>query len=121
MIKKMVDGVEIICDPEEERQILAYWELNTKYPEYHDAVQYDGASMPVINMDRAKELHRLHLKSYIEESVKGLNKQIEEAQENGDDAKVKSLFAERKKIKEMINQDLSKIENMDDLKAMLPS
>jgi uncharacterized protein YktA (UPF0223 family) len=119
MIKKMIDGKEIICDAEEERQIQAFWDFNIKYREYRDAQSYDGASMPTINMDRAKQLHLVHIKRYIEKRVKEINEEIERAQESEIDTK--ALFAQRKQVKDLINQDLSNIDNMDDLKALLPN
>ena len=105
MLKKMVDGVEIILSDEEEAHVRAWWAFNEKYPEYHDCNRYDGASAPVIDMDRARELHVINVNRAINEKLDALRPEIEKAEDDGDDAAKANLVARRKMLKGYLDRD----------------
>lgn len=115
-LHKIIDGEKIFLNEEEEKHLRIYWDLKERYKEYSDSILYDGASMPTIDIEKAKILHHKHLQTFIDNKVKEINSKIETFQENGDDPK--DLFLERKRIKDLINQDLSKVENLEDLKKL---
>lgn len=121
MLKKMVDGIEIICSEQEEAAFRAYWDLNDQYPQYYDAFQFDGVSMPVTNMQRAKELHMLHVKKWVDEKIKSLSEEIQKAQENNDTKLIANLYFQRKSARAILDTDLTQVNTVADLKALLPS
>lgn len=114
----MVDGVEVICSPEEEAAILAYWEFNNKYPKYQDACQFDGANMPVVSLDRAKELHQQQISWAVDQELIKITEAIQIAAEDGDDTT--ALLAKRKLVRSYKNMDLSAITTIDELVATIP-
>jgi len=111
----MVDGVEIILSDEEEAHVRAWWAFNEKYPEYHDCNRYDGASAPVIDMDRARELHVINVKNVIDEKLKELRADIEDAEDDGDDNRKDALISRRKSLKNLLQMDVSKFESVDQM------
>ena len=115
MLKKMVDGVEIILSDEEEAHVRAWWAFNEKYPEYHDCNRYDGANAPVIDMDRARELHVINVKNVIDEKLKELRADIEDAEDDGDDNRKDALISRRKSLKNLLQMDVSKFESVDQM------
>ena len=117
-LKKMVDGVEVICSPEEEAAILAYWEFNTKYPKYYDACQFDGINMPVVNLDKAKEMHQQQISWAVDQELIKITEAIQIAAEDGDDTT--ALLAKRKLVRSYKNMDLSAITTIDELVATIP-
>lgn len=116
MLRKMVNGAEVVCSENEESQIIEYWNFNDKYPLYQDCNRYDGSSMPVIDMQRAKEIHLSHLERYRDWKVKEINEKIEMARENADSILEKELLSQRKCIRNFSNQDFSDAKTIDDLK-----
>lgn len=113
MLKKMVDGVEIILSEEEESHVRAWWAFNEKYPEYHDCNQYDGANPPFINMDRARELHVINVNQVVNEKLEALRSEIEKSEEEGDDLEYKSLIARRKILKASIQSDANRFDSVE--------
>ena len=116
-LHKVVDGKKVYIEEEEEKHLRHFWSLNESYREYSDSIIYDGSSMPSINMDRAKQLHKLHTERLVEKKLKEINHRMEIAQEESQD--LTDLFLERKKVRELLNQDISEAKNLDDLKSVL--
>jgi hypothetical protein len=115
MLTKMVDGVTIECTPQEEANIRAFWALNEKYIEYVGHIGHDGLNAPNIDMDGARAKHlQYHEKSYAL-ALADLSHQIEVAQENGKD--VSLLLSQRKDVRAITPPDLTKAQNLDDLRA----
>jgi hypothetical protein len=119
MLKKMVNGKEITCEAEEEKNIKAYWELNDSYPEYAGHCGFDGINPPAHNMVECKKQHLKYVKNSVDLAVAEINKSIEEHQENEKD--ISFLLAIRKRMKNFLTQDLSSINNIEDLKKSIPS
>jgi hypothetical protein len=121
MLKKMVDGVEIILSDEEEAHVRAWWAFNEKYPEYHDCNRYDGASAPVIDIPRARELHVWNVNKVINEKLEVLRPQIEQAEDDGDDDTRAKLIARRKMLKGYLDRDVSHFDNVEGMYEHLNS
>lgn len=119
MLQKMVNGIVVDCTPEEESHILFHQQLNQQYPEYFDCFPYDGASLPVINLERAKEVHKQLLQPIISDKISSINKQIETAEENGDEATRAALIKKRAHIKTIPSVDMSNFNSLDDFKKHL--
>lgn len=117
MLKKMIDGQEIICSAEEERLIRMKWDLNEKFPEYAGHLSFDGVSEPFHLMDDCKVKHITLVNAEIQKKTDSLNDKIESAQEDGLDTA--SLFAQRKALKAQRNPDLSKMTKIEHLKDHL--
>ena len=118
MLTKLVDGKEVVCTQEEEAAILAYWEFNTKYPKYYDACQFDGFNMPVIFIDKAKEMHQQQITWAVDQELIKITEAIQIAAEDGDDTT--ALLAKRKLVRSYKNMDLTNISTMDDLVEAIP-
>ena len=115
----MVDGKNIICSDQEETQIRKFWSFNESYPEYIDCNRYDGASDPIIDMTRAKELHLENLQKVIHQKTTVINQQIETADEENDGKSKAALLKQRKDLKAINSVDMTKFNTVADLKAHL--
>ena len=121
MLKKMVDGVEIILSDEEEAHVRAWWAFNEKYPEYHDCNRYDGASAPVIDLSRARELHVENVNKVINEKLDSLSPVLEKAEEDGDSEAHLALVRHRKMLKGHLDRDTSHFDNVEGMYEHLNS
>lgn len=117
MLKKMVDGKELICSPEEERVIRMKWDLNTRYPEYVGHLMFDGVNEPKHDMAECKKHHINLVNAEIQKKIDRLNLDIENALENNFVAN--DLYAKRKALKAQTNPALSKMETVAHLKDHL--
>lgn len=118
MLKKLVDGKEIICSEEEEKNIRASWALNDQYPEYVGHSAFDGINPPYHLMEGVKKEHKLLLNKALELALKDINIQIEEAQENGKD--LSRLFELRKNLKKDASYNFDHIDDVKNLKDSVP-
>lgn len=121
MLKKMVDGVELICSDEEERLILKKWSLNEKYPEYRGHLMFDGISEPQHDLVQCSIHHKGMIEQVISESIEKINRQIEEAEDNGYDSLKSDLISKRKSIKSLIQFEEKSFKSVDEMKSHLES
>lgn len=121
MIKKMVDGFEVICSDDEERVIRKHWLLNETYPEYASHLAFDGISEPFFVMDECKKRQKDMVKGIIENKISSINLQIESAEEEGNEDIRKSLIGKRKSLKAGLVYDDSKWNEIQELKSHLES
>ena len=119
MLTKMVDGQTVILSDDEEAQTRASWAMNEKYPLYSGAIGFDGINPPFADIDAAKKIHMQLINGYVMAKIADINTQIETAQEDGDDTT--TLFAQRKAMRASSNPDLSNVQTLDDLMALLPA
>lgn len=119
MLKKLIDGKEIICSEEEEKNIRASWALNDEYPEYVGHSAFDGVNPPHHLIEEVKKEHKLLINKALQLALKDVNLQIEEAQENGKD--LTSLFLLRKNLKEDASYNFQEINDVKNLKASVPA
>lgn len=119
MIKKIINGAEVICSDEEERLIRMQWALNDQYPEYSGHLAFDGVSEPYHVMEDCKAKHRQLISFLIGEKVNKINSQLEIAEENYDEELKKILVSKRKSFKSHAGIDLSSIIKIEDLKRHL--
>lgn len=117
MLKKLIDGKEIVCSDQEEALIRKRWALNDRFPEYAGHLVFDGINEPSHNIPACRNHHQRLVKSIIENKLEILRKEIEAAQEDGLDTS--ALFARRKHIKSFVDSDLSWANAIEDLKAHL--
>lgn len=120
MLKKMVDGIEIICSDEEERLIRMKWALNDQYPEYVGHVAFDGISEPYHVIEDCKKRFYFHLSQAIDKYLKDVNSKIETCEENGDESARLSLLAQRKQAKDLSSLDVSHCTSVQQLSEMVP-
>lgn len=114
MLIKMIDGVEIVCSEEEEKLIRKYWKLNELYPEFSGHLQFDRMSDPKYDMDKCRKLHRSILEKEVNEKIIQINKEIENAEDEGRD---KSDFIKKRKFyKDLLNYDESILIKMEHIK-----
>lgn len=121
MLKKMVDGKEIVCSDEEERLIRMKWALNTQHPEYSGHLAFDGVSEPYHVMDDCKKKFCDYLAQAIERYLKDVNEKIETCEENGDESTRLALLAQRKQAKDLYSLDISHCTSVQELKDMIPA
>lgn len=120
MLKKMVDGIEVICSPEEEAVIRQYWDMNDKYPEYSGHLMFDGVNPPEHNMHECKK-HLLNFMNIaVEKCVADINNKIQHAEESGDIDLKNKLISDRKIVKSLSNPDLSDCKTVEHLKNSIP-
>ncbi len=98
--------------------IKAFWALNDKYPQYVSCVCFDGASLPFHDMEECKKTFQKTLSRKLDEKILSINKNIEIAQENGQD--VADLLAKRKAYRAYGSLDVSKCQTMDELTNLFP-
>lgn len=120
MLTKMVDGKEITLSETEERQQRAYWDLNTKYPEYVGHCRWDGVSEPFHDMVECRKHHARLTNKAIEAARTDINKKIELAEESGDDATKKGLLMKRSALRQNVDKDFSGCKTVDDLRSSVP-
>lgn len=120
-LKKQVNDQEIICSPEEEARIRAFWAETEKYPEFLDAIIDHPLKPHIINMPRARELQKEWLKRASEWKVKELTEKLEMAQEDGDDDLCSLLLKQRKEARHSPSVDLSNCKTLEDLRAAVPT
>jgi hypothetical protein len=118
MLKKLVNGEEVVLTEQEERQQRAYWDLNTKYPEYRGHCGWDGVNEPFHDMIECKKHHCRLLDEASQQAISEINAQIETAQENGEP--FMHLLQLRKQFKELAKMDLSQYEDIESLKNSVP-
>lgn len=118
MLKKMVDGKEIICSEKEEKNTRLFWDLNDKYPEYVGSCAFDGVNAPYHIIEEVKKTHQSLLNNSCLSAIKKINEKIERAQENEEDTK--ELFKERKRINEFANMQIDHLNTVDELKNSIP-
>ena len=120
MLKKMVDGKEVICSDEEERLIRMKWALNDQYPEYSGHLAFDGVSEPYHVMDDCKQKFLSYLNRAIDAHQKDVNAKIETCEENGDEQSRISLLIQRKQSKDLYNIDISNCTHVQHLRDIIP-
>lgn len=103
---------------EPDEHLLAMWALNDKYPDYVTCVRCDGASAPFHDLEECKKEFLKKLTLYLDEKILSINKNIEIAQENGQD--VADLLAKRKAYRAYSSLDVSKCQTMDELTNLFP-
>lgn len=119
MLTKTVDGKILTLDPQEEANVRAFWDLNTRYPEYVGHCSFDGVNPAYHDMENCKIKHAVYINRCIELALNDVNDSIEKAQEEGTD--LQSLYQRRKAIKALSNQDLRKHQNIDELRNSIPN
>lgn len=120
MLKKMVDGKEIILSETEERQQRAYWALNDSYPEYVGHCGWDGVSEPVHDMVECRKHHTSLMNKAVQNSIVDINKKIEIAEEQGNAALRESLLIQRKVIRSHMNKDFNSCKTVQELRSSVP-
>jgi len=103
MLKKMVNGKEIICSDEEEVLIRKMWALNEKYPDFCGHLSFDGVSEPFHDIIECKKKLKQLVAQEIELALTILRDYIEMAEENGDEYLKKVTIGKRKEIKGLLN------------------
>ena len=121
MLKKMVDGKEIICSEEEEALIRKKWFLNETYPDYRGHLMFGGICEPSYNMPGCIGLFLDRLRKAVQLAIDDINAQIESAQEEDEPSLVQELIKKRKQIKILLNVDVSKVKTIDDLISLQPT
>jgi superfamily II helicase len=119
MLTKQVDGKVIVLDEKEEANVRAFWDMNTRFPEYIGHCCFDGVNTPIHDMNSCKAKHVVHIKKCVDLALEDLRISIEDAQENGQDTQ--ALLNKRKEIKQLEKQDLTGYENIVALKNSVPS
>ena len=120
MLTKMVDGKTVVLTPNEERQQRAFWDLNTKYPEYSGHCGWDGVSEPFHDMVECRKHHARLTEKAIEAAKQDLNKKIEIAQEEGNAAMHQSLLAQRKALRQHEGKDFNGYVSIEHLRSSVP-
>lgn len=117
MLKKFVDGIEVILSDQEEAWERKRWALAEEYPDYHGAIHYDGASEPYILLEEAKRLHSLLVRTVSLEKRLEIQEAFEKAQEDQDSDGIRTALEARRALKELTGYDLSGSNCVDDLRA----
>ena len=113
MLKKMVNGEEIILTEDEEKNTLAYWDLNNMYPEYVGACAFDGVNPPYHDMETARRIHASRLVEQKKSAYLDICEKIEIATDAGLD--LNDLFKKRQAIRNYEVPDLSACLSVNDL------
>lgn len=121
MIKKIIDGVEIICSPEEEALFIQKWAMNDANPHFAGNLMFDGVNAPSYNMDGCKKTLQSFLNQASDKYIKDLTNQIQMADEDENSVEKASLLAQRKAAREFPNIDISMASDVDFLKSLIPS
>lgn len=108
----------IIEQKEPDEFLLSLWALNDQYPEYVGCTRFDGASPAFHDMDECKKCFERKLKKALDDKIATINKNIEIAQENGQD--VADLLAQRKSYRANYALDTSSIQTIDELINLYP-
>lgn len=117
MLKKMVNGVEIPLTDEEEKNTLAFWDLNTKYPEYVGCCAFDGVNPPYHDIEAVRCIRKQLFEDARKDALDKISEAIELALENAEE--VKDLYAKRKKIRSAQCPDLSDCKTVEEVNAMV--
>lgn len=120
MLTKLIDGKEVILSEKEERQQRAFWALNDKYPEYTGHCGWDGVNEPFHDMVECRKHHKNLLSKAYDTSKADLDKKIEIAQEEGNDAMHKSLLAQRKALRVHLDMNFDGCQTVDQLRSSIP-
>lgn len=96
----------------------AFWALNDKYPDYVHCVRYDGVNPAFHDLDQCKKSFQKKINDAVDAKISNINKNIEMAQENGQD--LTNLLAERKRIRAYSSLDTSQCQTIDDLINLYP-
>jgi len=119
MLKKMVNGKEVVCSSEEEALIRQRWKMNDTYPEYSGHLAFDGVSPPYHLIEDCKGSHQKFINQIIAEKVKVVNEQLEIAIEDNNIANQQKLISRRKMLKSYLVIDFTNLHSINDLKNHL--
>lgn len=113
-----IAGIMIKEQKEADEFLLSLWALNDKYPDYVGCVRFDGASTAFHDIDECKKFFQAKVNQKIDEKISSINKNIELAQENGQD--VTDLLAQRKAVRSYGSLDISSVLTIDELINLYP-
>lgn len=117
---KYIDGQPVECSPEESALIQSMWAMSQQYPEFAEAVSFDGVNPPSYDVPSLKRIFLESINKAIEAGIKDMTQKIEIAQEEGQDPA--EFFLQRKMIRAAAaNLDCSAGQTPEDFLALKPS